>query len=195
MLPAHIKKQPATEIAMRSVERDTPFNVLFLCTGNSARSIMAEVILNRSGQGKFRAYSAGSHPKGRIHPYALQLLERLHYDLSGLHSKSWEQFARPDAPKLDFVFTVCDHAAVEACPVWPGQPMTAHWGIPDPAEATGSEAEIRLAFADALRMLNNRINIFVSLPIRSLDQLALQKRLDAIGKTKDADRASGTAAE
>jgi len=180
---------------MRSVERDTPFNVLFLCTGNSARSIMAEVILNRSGQGKFRAYSAGSHPKGRIHPYALQLLERLHYDLSGLHSKSWEQFARPDAPKLDFVFTVCDHAAVEACPVWPGQPMTAHWGIPDPAEATGSEAEIRLAFADALRMLNNRINIFVSLPIRSLDQLALQKRLDAIGKTKDADRASGTAAE
>jgi arsenate reductase len=180
---------------MRSADRDHPFNVLFLCTGNSARSIMAEAILNRAGQGKLRAYSAGSHPKGRIHPYALQLLEKLHYDIRGLRSKSWEEFARPDAPKLDFVFTVCDNAAAESCPVWPGQPMTAHWGIPDPAEATGNEAEVRLAFADALRMLTNRINIFISLPIRSLDQLALQRRLDAIGKTKDAADTSGHAAE
>ena len=180
---------------MRSADRDNPFNVLFLCTGNSARSIMAEVILNRAGQGKFQAYSAGSQPKGRIHPYALELLHRLNYDVRGLRSKSWEQSARAGAPTLDFVFTVCDNAAAEVCPVWPGQPMTAHWGIPDPAEATGTEAEVRLAFADALRMLANRINIFISLPIRSLDQLALQRRLDAIGKTKDADEASGTAAE
>jgi len=180
---------------MRSADRDHPFNVLFLCTGNSARSIMAEAILNHAGQGKFHGYSAGSHPKGQIHPYALQLLERLHYGVRGLRSKSWEEFARSDAPKLDFVFTVCDHAAAETCPVWPGQPMTAHWGIPDPAEATGNEAEMRFAFADALRMLTNRIDIFISLPIRSLDQLALQRRLDAIGKTKDVDQASGTAAK
>jgi len=180
---------------MRSADRDHPFNVLFLCTGNSARSIMAEAILNHAGQGKFHGYSAGSHPKGQIHPYALQLLERLHYGVRGLRSKSWEEFARSDAPKIDFVFTVCDHAAAETCPVWPGQPMTAHWGIPDPAEATGNEAEMRFAFADALRMLTSRINIFISLPIRSLDQLALQRRLDAIGKTKNVDQASGTAAE
>ena len=164
---------------------DAPFNVLFLCTGNSARSIMAEAILNRAGQGKFRAFSAGSHPKRHVHPYALELLQRLHYDVSALRSKNWQEFAKPGAPKLDFVFTVCDNAAAEACPVWPGQPMTAHWGIPDPAQATGTEAEIRLAFADALRMLTNRINIFISLPIRSLNQLALQKQLDAIGKVKD----------
>ncbi len=174
---------------------DAPFNVLFLCTGNSARSIMAEAILNRAGLGKFRAFSAGSHPKGKIHPYALALLQRLHYDVSGLRSKSWQEFARPGAPKLDFVFTVCDNAAAEACPVWPGQPMTAHWGIPDPVEATGNETEISLAFADALRMLTNRINIFVNLPIRSLDQLALQRRLDAVGKTKDATEKQGTATE
>jgi len=165
---------------------DRPFNVLFLCTGNSARSIVAEAILNRAGQGKFHAFSAGSHPKGRVHSYALDLLKRLHYDVSGLRSKSWTEFASPGATKLDFVFTVCDNAAAEACPVWPGQPMTAHWGIPDPAEATGNEAEVRLAFADALRMLTNRINIFVSLPLDKLDQLSLQRRLDAIGKTKDA---------
>jgi arsenate reductase (thioredoxin) len=174
---------------------DRPFNVLFLCTGNSARSIMAEAILNRAGQGNFRAFSAGSHPKGRIHTYTLELLKRLHYDVSGLRSKSWTEFASPGAPKLDFVFTVCDNAAAEACPVWPGQPMTAHWGIPDPAEATGNEAEIRLAFADALRMLTNRINIFVSLPMRSLDQLALQKQLDAIGKISEVPSKAGTAAE
>jgi protein-tyrosine-phosphatase len=175
--------------------RDRPYNVLLLCTGNSARSIMAEVILDRAGQGKFQAYSAGSHPKGSVHPYALQLLQRLNYDVSTLRSKSWAEFTRPGAPKLDFVFTVCDNAAAEVCPVWPGQPMTAHWGIPDPAAATGTEAEIRLAFADAVRMLTNRINIFIRLPIRSLDQLALQKRLDAIAKTKDSGETSGTAAE
>lgn len=174
---------------------DKIFNVLFLCTGNSARSIMAEAILNRAGVGKFRAFSTGSHPKGKIHPYALELLQRLHYDVGGLRSKNWQEFARPGAPKLDFVFTVCDNAAAEVCPVWPGQPMTAHWGIPDPVEATGNETEIRLAFADALRMLTNRINIFISLPIRSLDQLALQKRLDAVGKIKDAPEKPETVTE
>jgi len=170
----------------------TPYNVLFLCTGNSARSIMAEAILNRAGQGKFRAFSAGSHPKGRIHPDTLDLLRKLNYDVSGLRSKSWSEFADPGAPRLDFVFTVCDNAANESCPYWPGQPMTAHWGVPDPAAAVGTEAEVRLAFADALRMLTNRINIFVSLPLRSLDQLTLQKQLDAIGRTRDtgADPAS-----
>ena len=162
-----------------------PYNVLFLCTGNSARSVMAEVILNRAGQGKFRAFSAGSQPKGQIHPYTLDLLRKLNYDVSGLRSKSWTEFSGPDAPELDFVFTVCDDAARETCPVWPGQPMTAHWGVPDPAAATGTEAEVRFAFADAVRMLTNRINIFVSLPLRSLDQLTLQRQLDAIGKTKD----------
>jgi protein-tyrosine-phosphatase len=171
---------------MAEVAHSKPFNVLFLCTGNSARSIMAEAILNRLGQGKFRAFSAGSQPKGRVHPYTLDLLRRLNHDVSGLRSKNWKEFSQPDAPKLDFVFTVCDNAANEVCPIWPGQPMTAHWGIPDPAEAQGKEAEVRLAFADAYRMLNNRIAIFVSLPMRSLDQLTLQKQLDAIGKTKDA---------
>jgi protein-tyrosine-phosphatase len=173
------------------------YNVLFLCTGNSARSITAEAILNRAGLGRFRAFSAGSHPKGRIHPYALDLLRRLNYDVSGARSKSWAEFEAVDAPKLDFVFTVCDDAAAETCPAWPGQPMTAHWGIPDPAAATGNEAEVRLAFADALRMLTNRINIFVSLPLKSLDQLTLQKRLENIGKIKDKDvgDSSATAAE
>jgi len=171
------------------------YNVLFLCTGNSARSVMAEAILNRAGQGKFKAYSAGSQPKGRIHPYTLDLLRNLHYDVSGLRSKSWLEFAQPDSPRLDFVFTVCDNAAGETCPVWPGQPMTAHWGIPDPAAAEGSEAEIRYAFTDALRMLTNRINIFVSLPLAKLDTLSLQKRLDAIGRTQDAGGPPATAAE
>ena len=171
------------------------FNVLFLCTGNSARSIMAEAVLNREGRGKFRAFSAGSHPKGKVHPYALDLLRKLNFDVSGVRSKSWSEFARADAPKLDFVFTVCDNAAAETCPVWPGQPMTAHWGIPDPAAATGNEAEVRLAFADAFRMLNNRISIFISLPIRSLDKLALQRQLDSIGRTRDAGETPATAAE
>ena len=178
---------------MRPPDERAPFNVLFLCTGNSARSIMAEVVLNRAGQGKFRAFSAGSQPKRRVHPYALDLLRRMNFDVSRLRSKSWSEFAAPDAPKLDFVFTVCDNAAAETCPVWPGQPMTAHWGVPDPAAATGNEAEVRLAFADALRMLSNRINVFVSLPIRSLDQLSLQRQLDAIGK-KDAGHNPASAA-
>jgi arsenate reductase (thioredoxin) len=160
-----------------------PYNVLFLCTGNSARSIMAEAILNRAGRGKFRAFSAGSQPKGQVHPYTLDLLRKLNYDVMSLRSKSWKEFSRPGAPKLDFVFN--DNAAQEICPVWPGQPMTAHWGVPDPAAATGKEAEVRFAFADALRMLTNRINIFVSLPLRSLDQLTLQRQLDSIGKMKN----------
>ena len=170
------------------------YNVLFLCTGNSARSVMAEAILNRAGQGKFQAFSAGSQPKGEVHPYASDLLRKLHYDVTRLRSKSWTEFSGPDAPKLDFVFTVCDNAAKETCPVWPGQPMTAHWGVPDPAEATGNEAEIRFAFADALRMLTNRIEIFVSLPLQSLDQLTLQKQLDAIGKGEDAGDKPASAA-
>jgi protein-tyrosine-phosphatase len=172
-----------------------PFNVLFLCTGNSARSIMAEAILNREGRGNFRAYSAGSQPKGRIHPYALNLLRKLNFDVSGLRSKDWNEFARPDAPQLDFAFTLCDDAAAEACPVWPGQPMTAHWGLPDPAAATGNDAEIHIAFADTFRMLNNRISIFVSLPIQSLDKLSLQAHLDSIGKAKDAGATPAAAAE
>jgi len=173
---------------------DGPFNVLFLCTGNSARSIMAEAILNRARQGHFRAFSAGSRPKGKVHPYTLDLLRKTHFDVSGMRSKSWLEFAQPGAPELDFVFTVCDDAAGETCPVWPGQPMTAHWGVPDPAAATGSEAEVRFAFADTLRMLTNRINIFVSLPLDKLDRLSLQKKLEEIGKTKDA-AAPVTAAE
>jgi arsenate reductase len=163
-----------------------PYNVLFLCTGNSARSIMAEAILNRAGQGKFRAFSAGSQPKGKVHPYTLDLLRKLHFDVSGMRSKSWLEFAQADSPKLDFVFTVCDNAAGETCPIWPGQPMTAHWGVPDPAAAIGTEAEVRFAFAETLRMLTNRINFFVSLPLSKLDRLALQRKLEEIGKTKNA---------
>lgn len=162
---------------------ETTYNVLFLCTGNSARSQMAEAILNRLGAGRFRAFSAGSHPKDAVNPYTVDLLRNQNHPVDGLRAKGWDEFAAPGAAPLHFVFTVCDDAAGEVCPVWPGQPMTAHWGIPDPAAATGSEAERRLAFADAYRMLNNRISIFVSLPMRSLDRLQLQKRLDAIGRT------------
>lgn len=161
---------------------DRVFNVLFLCIGNSARSILGEAILNRLGQGRFRAYSAGSQPKGEVHPYTIDLLKSLNHDTAFARSKNWEEFARPGAPEMNFVFTVCDSAANESCPVWPGQPMTAHWGIPDPAAAEGTEAEKRLAFADAYRMLNNRISIFVSLPMQTIDRLALQKRLDEIGR-------------
>jgi protein-tyrosine-phosphatase len=161
------------------------FNVLFLCTGNSARSIMAEAILDREGTGRFKAYSAGSHPKGAVHPLARELLDRLSYPIKDLRSKSWDEFATEEAPKLDFVFTVCDDAAGEVCPVWLGQPLTAHWGIPDPAKVEGTEAEQRLAFADAYRMLKNRISVFVSLPVASLDRLTLQKRLAEIGQRKD----------
>ena len=165
---------------------ESVYNVLFLCTGNSARSIMAEAILAKLGQGKFRAFSAGSQPKGRVNPQTVQLLQSLGYDTSRLRSKSWAEFAKPGAPALDFVFTVCDNAAGETCPVWPGQPMTAHWGVPDPAEAQGSEAEIALAFKDAYRMLHQRIGIFSALPIASLDQLSLQRRLAAIGRLEGA---------
>jgi protein-tyrosine-phosphatase len=167
---------------VRRAVTDRPYNALFLCTGNSARSIMAEAILNKLGAGKFRAFSAGSQPKGRVHPETLRLLEGLGYDTSSLRSKSWSEFADPGAPLLDFVFTVCDNAAGETCPVWPGQPMTAHWGVPDPAEAKGNPAEIALAFKDAYRMLNQRIGIFTSLPLRSLDQLSLQEKLKDIGR-------------
>ena len=161
---------------------DTPYNVLFLCTGNSARSIMAEAIVDRVGGGRFKGFSAGSHPKGEVHPFALDILKKLNYDTGYVRSKSWDEFAAPGAPRMDFVFTVCDDAAKEECPYWPGQPMTAHWGVPDPAAVQGSEVERRLAFADAFRILNNRISIFVSLPMKSLDRLSLQRRLDEIGR-------------
>ena len=161
---------------------DRPFKVLFLCTGNSARSIMAEAILNKIGAGKFEAFSAGSQPKGQVHPEAKALLQSLGFDTTRFRSKSWNEFAAPGAPALDFVFTVCDNAAGEACPFWPGQPMTAHWGIPDPAEAKGSPAEIGFAFKDTFRMLYQRIGIFTSLPLRSLDQLSLQNKLREIGR-------------
>jgi arsenate reductase len=162
---------------------DKNYNVLFLCTGNSARSIMAEAILNREGLGKFNGFSAGSHPKPEVNPRTTHLLKTINYKTDAFRSKDWEEFAVEGAPVMDFVFTVCDNAAGEVCPVWPGQPMSAHWGVPDPAEATGSDAEIAQAFADAYRQLNNRISIFVNLPIASLDRLALQKKIDQIGKS------------
>lgn len=163
-----------------------PYSVLFLCTGNSARSIIAEAILNKLGAGKFRAYSAGSHPKGHVHPETLRLLRSLGYDITGFRSKSWVEFLKE--PQFDFVFTVCDDAAKEVCPIWPGHPMTAHWGIPDPAEATGNPAEIALAFKDAFRLLNQRISIFVSLPLHSLDQISISKKLREIGEMEGATR-------
>ena len=169
---------------------DKIYNVLFLCTGNSARSVLAEAIINRLGQGKFKGYSAGSHPKGEVHPYTLDLLRQLNFDTGFARSKDWLEFTEPDAPKLDFVFTVCDNAANESCPVWPGQPMTAHWGVPDPAAAQGTEAEKRLAFSEAYRMLNSRISIFPSLPLQSIDRLALKKQLDSIGRSTDLDGAA-----
>jgi len=167
-----------------SMMAQRPFNVLFLCTHNSARSIIAECIMNRLGQGRFRGYSAGSQPGGKVHPYALELLKRLNYDTSTLRSKSWNEFSGPDAPELDFVFTVCDNAANETCPYWPGQPMTAHWGLPDPSAVEGTEAERHLAFADTHRMLNQRISIFTNLPLASLDKISLHIQLDAIGRSK-----------
>ena len=165
---------------------DAVYNVLFLCTGNSARSIMAEALVNRFGRGKFRGYSAGSHPKGAVHPIALELLKHMNLPTDGLRSKSWDDFAQPGAPLLDFVFTVCDNAAGEVCPIWPGQPITAHWGVEDPAAAQGSEAERWLAFRRAFNALDNRIKIFLSLPIASLDRMRLKQRLDEIGRTRDA---------
>jgi protein-tyrosine-phosphatase len=164
-----------------------PFNVLFLCTGNSARSILAEAILSRIGGDKFKAFSAGSYPKGEVNPAALRILQGMRYPTEGLRSKSWDEFTGPDAPPLDFVFTVCDAVAGEVCPIWPGQPMTAHCGLPDPAAVeSGRETDIALAFAEAYRQLNNRITLFASLPIASLSRLSLQHRLDEIGKTTEA---------
>jgi len=164
-------------------------NVLFLCTGNSARSILAEAIMNRMGRGRFRAYSAGSMPTGVVNPFALALLSQMHHPVDGLRSKPWEEFTRdinPDAPELDFVVTVCDNAAGEVCPIWPGQPISAHWGLPDPAQVEGADTIKALAFADTYRMLTNRIELFVNLPLQSLSRLSLQERLDKIGKGREA---------
>jgi len=165
------------------------YNVLFLCTGNSARSILAESILNSPliGKGLFRAYSAGSHPAGKVNPFALELLKRNNFPTGNLSSKSWDEFAKPDAPQLDFVFTVCDNAAGEVCPVWPGQPMTAHWGIPDPAAVAGTDEEKRKAMSQASTLLTRRISLFASLPITKLDNVALKKELDGIGKLRERD--------
>jgi arsenate reductase len=170
---------------MRSDTPERPYNVLFLCTGNSARSILGEAILNKLGNGKFVAYSAGSQPKGTVHPGAIALLQRLGYPTDGFRSKSWDEFAAPGAPPLDFVFTVCDNAAHEVCPIWPGQPMTAHWGVPDPAAVQGSEADIAEAFRDAFQRLQRRIELFANLPVKSLDRMSLKKRLDEIGTQAD----------
>ncbi len=169
---------------------DKIFNVMFLCTGNSARSILAESILNHYGAGRFQAYSAGSFPKKEPHPYALDLLRSLNLPTEWLYSKSWDVFAAPDAPKMDFVFTVCDQAAAEPCPIWPGQPMTAHWGVADPAAAEGTEVEKREAFRVAFREMENRIKAFASLRVEALDRIALKKKLDEIGRahvTADSD--------
>lgn len=167
------------------------YNVLFLCTGNSARSILAEAILGRLGSGSFRAYSAGSFPKGEVHPAAARLLDQLDYDTRGFRSKSWDEFSGEEAPQLDFIFTVCGNAAGETCPVWPGKPMTAHWGLPDPASVEGSEAEVAAAFADTYRMLTNRIELFLALPLDAIDAMSLQNRLRDIGNTAGAEAVSG----
>src|SRR5262245_29809126 len=164
-----------------------PYNVLFLCTGNSARSSLGEVLVNHWGKGRFRGFSAGSHPKGDVHPQALAVLRQYHMPTTGLGSKSWDEFAKPGAPSLNFVFTVCDRAAKEICPFWPGQPMTAHWGIEDPAAAVGSDEVMRRAFVKAFRELNARIKIFTSLRLDMLDRMALQKRLDDLGKLRTAE--------
>ena len=164
-------------------EPAAPFNVLFLCTGNSARSIMAEAILNAVGTGRFRAYSAGSHPTGRVNPYALDLLERNHLSTYGLRSKSWDELAGPGAPHLHFVFTVCDSAASEMCPIWPGQPVTAHWGVPDPAAEAGTDDVKRKAFLAAFSALNRRISLFASLPLHTLDAAGLKRKLEDIGRS------------
>jgi arsenate reductase len=166
------------------------YNILFLCTGNSARSILAEALMNSLGRGRFTAFSAGSMPKGEVNPHALPLVERLGFEASDFRSKSWEEFAQAGAPPLDFIITVCDNAAGEVCPIWPGQPMTAHWGIPDPAAATGSEAEIAAAFNEAARQLRNRIQLFLNLPLTSIDRMSLQTRLREIGQTTDVPEAA-----
>jgi len=158
-----------------------PYNVLFLCTGNSARSILAEALINQYGRSKFKGFSAGSHPKGQVHPIALELLQRMNFPTEGLRSKSWDEFATRGSPPLDFVFTVCDNAAGEVCPYWPGQPMTAHWGVPDPAAVEGTDTEKWVAFRNTFRLLDNRVKIFTSLPLGLLDRIKLQESLDAIG--------------
>lgn len=162
---------------------DKIYNVLFICTGNSARSVLAESILNREGLGRFKAHSAGSHPAGKVHPIAIDVLKSMNYPTDHLRSKDWQEFAEPDAPKMDFAFTVCDKAAGEVCPVWPGQPMTAHWGFQDPAAFEGPEVEQRALFLEVFKQINFRISIFVNLPMQSLDKLSLQTRLDEIGQT------------
>lgn len=161
---------------------DRIYNVLFLCTGNSARSILGEALLNHLGGGRFKGFSAGSHPKGSVHPRALQMLAEAGVDTTGVRSKSWDEFAGPGAPQMDFVFTVCDNAAGEACPIWPGHPMTAHWGIEDPATVMGSEHAQRAAFEDALKFMRNRISAFVSLPLKSIDAMSLSSKLRSIGE-------------
>ena len=166
---------------------DRPYNVLFLCTGNSARSILAESLLNHHGRGKFRAYSAGSFPKGHVNPLALELLRRLDLPADGLRSKSWDEFAQPGAPQLDFIITVCDNAAGEVCPIWPGHPVTAHWGLPDPAGVEGTQAEKLIAFRETVRALENRIRPFVELPIASLDRLKVQEHVREIGRMPRTD--------
>jgi arsenate reductase (thioredoxin) len=165
---------------------DRPYNVLFLCTGNSARSVIAEALMNRLGRGRFRGYSAGSMPKGAINPYSIPVVEALGFEATDFRSKSWDEFAAPGAPRLDFIITVCDNAADEVCPVWPGQPVTAHWGVPDPAEATGEPAEIAAAFAEACRQLRARIELFLQLPLETLDAMALKQRMRQIGEKADA---------
>jgi len=162
---------------------DPVYNVLFLCTGNSARSILAESLLNQLGKGRFRAFSAGSHPAGQVNPFALELLEKNHFPVADLRSKAWDEFGRPDSPRLDFVITVCDKAAGEVCPVWPGQPMSAHWGIPDPVAAEGSDEVKRHAFVDAMNQMQRRVSMFVSLPFATLDRIKLQQAVQLIGKT------------
>jgi arsenate reductase len=164
---------------------DRTYNILFLCTGNSARSVIAEALMNKEGRGRFKAYSAGSMPVGRVNPHALSITRALGFEDTAFRSKSWDEFAKPGAPPLDFIITVCDNAAGEVCPVWPGQPMTAHWGVPDPAAVQGSEAEIAAAFSETARMLGNRIRIFLSLPLASIDPMSLQTKLREIGETVD----------
>jgi protein-tyrosine-phosphatase len=176
---------------LERIVSDRVYNVLILCTGNSARSIIGECVVERLGKGRFRGFSAGSKPKGKVHPLAIEILRRNNYRIDGLRSKYWTEFAGPDAPRMDFVFTVCDNAAAEECPVWPGQPMTAHWGLPDPAAVEGDEVDRMMAFRQALLSLENRVSVFVSLPIETLDRLQLKAALEEIGQLADG---AGTAA-
>jgi len=171
-------RQPGKKATVMS----RPYNILILCTGNSARSILAEALFNTLGAGRFKAYSAGSHPTGRVNPFAIEQLRTLGYPVDVLRSKSWDEFAQPDAPAMDFIVTVCDSAAGEVCPLWPGQPVTAHWGFPDPAAVTGADDDKRAAFAQTLRQIRSRVQLFLSLPLETLDRMAIQDRMQAIGK-------------